>query len=49
VTAKYRDIFLDLDKDDSEDALLLADQLRMGRELPHPFSFDAGVIGSRTT
>ena len=48
MTAKYRDIFLDLDKDDSEDALLLADQLRMGRELPHPFSFDADALALRT-
>jgi hypothetical protein len=40
VTAKYRDTFLDLDKDDREEAYLLADRLRLGRELPHPFSLD---------
>jgi transposase len=48
VTAKYRDSFLDLDKDDPEDALLLADRLRLGRELPHPFTFDADALALRT-
>jgi transposase len=48
VTAKYRDTFLDLDKDDPEDALLLADRLRLGRELPHPFIFDADALALRT-
>jgi hypothetical protein len=48
VTAKYRDTFLDLDKDDPEDALLIADRLRIGRELPHPFSFEAEALALRT-
>jgi transposase len=48
VTAKYRETFLDLDKDDPEDALLLAERLRLGRELPHPFSFDADALALRT-
>jgi hypothetical protein len=48
VTAKYRETFLDLDKDDPEDAFLLADRLRLGRELPHPFSFDADALALRT-
>jgi transposase len=48
VTAKYRDTFLDLDKDDPEDALLIADRLRIGRELPHPFTFDAEAFALRT-
>jgi transposase len=48
ITAKYRDTFLDLDKDDPEDALLIADRLRIGRELPHPFSFDAQALALRT-
>jgi transposase len=48
VTATYRDTFLDLDKDDPEDALLIADRLRIGRELPHPFTFDAGSLALRT-
>jgi len=47
VTASYRDTFLDLDKDDPEDALLIADRLRIGRELPHPFRFDAEALGLR--
>lgn len=48
VTAKYRDTFVDLDKDDPQDALLLADRLRIGRELPHPFTFDADALALRT-
>jgi hypothetical protein len=47
VAAKYRDTFLDLDKDDPEDAYLLADRLRLGRELPHPFHFDADASALR--
>jgi transposase len=47
VTAKYRETFLDLDKDDPQDALLLADRLRIGRELPHPFTFDADALALR--
>jgi transposase len=48
LAAKYRDSFLGLDKDDPEDALLLADRLRLGRELPHPFTFDADALALRT-
>ena len=48
ITAIYRDTFLDLDKNDPEDALLIADRLRIGRELPHPFSFDADALALRT-
>ena len=47
VTAKYRETFLDLDKDDPQDALLLADRLRIGRDLPHPFTFDADALALR--
>jgi transposase len=48
VAAKYRDTFLDLDKDDPHDALLLADRLRLGRELPYPFTFEADALALRT-
>ena len=48
VTDKYSATFLDLDKDDPQDALLLADRLRLGRELPHPFTFDADALALRT-
>ena len=47
VTAKYRDTFLDLDKDDPTDAMLIADRLRIGRELPHPFRLDADILALR--
>jgi transposase len=47
VAAKYRETFLDLDKDDPQDALLLADRLRIGRDLPHPFTFDADALALR--
>ena len=48
LTAKYRDTFLELDKDDPEDALLIGERLRIGRELPHPFTFDADALALRT-
>ena len=48
VTARYRDTFLDMDKDDPEDAYVLTDRLRLGRELPHPFVFDAEALALRT-
>jgi hypothetical protein len=47
VTARYRDTFLDMDKDDPEDAYVLTDRLRLGRELPHPFVFDATTLALR--
>jgi transposase len=48
VTAKHRETFQDMDKDDPEDAYVLADRLRLGRELPHPFVFDAEALALRT-
>lgn len=47
VTARYRDTFLDMDKDDPEDAYVLSDRLRLGRDLPHPFVFDAEALALR--
>lgn len=37
LTAKYKETFGDLDKDDPTDAFVVADRLRMGRDLPAPF------------
>jgi len=37
LTAKYKETFADLDKDDPTDAFVVADRLRMGRDLPVPF------------
>lgn len=37
LTAKYKAAFSDLDKDDPIDAFVVADRLRMGRDLPPPF------------
>lgn len=37
LTAKYKETFGDLDKDDPTDAFVVADRLRMGRDLPVPF------------
>ena len=38
LTAKYKETFGDLDKDDPTDAFVVADRLRMGRDLPSPFA-----------
>ena len=37
LTAKYKETFGDLDKDDPTDAFVVADRLRMGRDLPPSF------------
>jgi len=37
LTARYKETFGDLDKDDPTDAFVVADRLRMGRDLPAPF------------
>jgi len=36
LTARYKETFGDLDKDDPTDAFVVADRLRMGRDLPPP-------------
>jgi len=38
LTAKYKETFGDLDKDDPTDAFVVADRLRIGRDLPPPFA-----------
>jgi transposase len=40
LTAKYKKTFVDLDHDDFIDAFVVADRLRVGRDLPAPFHYD---------
>jgi len=40
LTANFKKVFLDLDKDDGYDALVVAERLRLGRDLPQPFQND---------
>jgi transposase len=37
LTAQYKETFSDLDKDDDTDSFVVADRLRLGRDLPPPF------------
>jgi transposase len=45
--AKYKETFSDQDKTDDSDAFLVADRLRMGRDLPQPFQIAAPYLGLR--
>jgi transposase len=45
--ASYKETFSDRDKTDDSDAFLVADRLRMGRDLPPPFQLDAPYLGLR--
>jgi len=40
LTAHYKKTFVDLDHDDPIDAFVVADRLRMGRDLPAPFHYE---------
>jgi transposase len=40
LTANYKKTFVDLDHDDPIDAFVVADRLRMGRDLPAPFHYE---------
>jgi hypothetical protein len=40
LTAKFRETYVDLDKTDLTDSFVVADRLRMGRDLPQPFCPD---------
>jgi transposase len=39
LTANFRKTYSDLDKTDLLDAFVIADRLRLGRDLPHPFHY----------
>ena len=47
LTANYKKSFSDLDKTDDIDAFVVADRLRMGRGLPHPFVYDERYLPLR--
>jgi len=40
LTANFKKTYSDLDKTDLIDAFVIADRLRLGRDLPHPFYYD---------
>ena len=47
VIAHYKKTFVDLDKTDGNDAYVIADRLRLGRELPVPFNLDEQYLALR--
>jgi len=47
VIAHYKKTFVDLDKTDGNDAFVIADRLRLGRELPSPFGLDEPYLALR--
>jgi len=47
LTANFRKIYSDLDKTDTIDAFVVADRLRLGHDLPYPFSYDADYMVAR--
>lgn len=47
LTANFKKTYSDLDKTDAIDAFITADRLRLGRDLPHPFQYDAPYMALR--
>ncbi|MBV7335315.1 IS110 family transposase [Chloroflexi bacterium TSY] len=47
VISHYKKTFVDLDKTDGNDAYVIADRLRLGRELPVPFNLDEQYLALR--
>jgi len=47
ITANFKKTYSDLDKTDPIDAFVIADRLRLGRDLPHPFSYDGPYMVAR--
>lgn len=47
LTANFKKTYSDLDKTDSIDAFVIADRLRLGRDLPHPFTYDEPCLALR--
>ncbi len=45
--AKYKEVYSDLDKTDDSDAFVIADRLRMGRDLPPPFALQPTHLALR--
>jgi transposase len=47
MTANFRKTYADRDKTDRVDAGVIADRLRLGRDLPQPFAYDETYLGLR--
>jgi len=47
LTANFKKTYSDLDKTDSIDAFVITDRLRLGRDLPYPFTYDEPYMVAR--
>jgi transposase len=47
LTAKFKEAYVDMDKDDPLDAFTVADRLRFGRDIRHPFEYDEAHLALR--
>lgn len=47
LTAKFKEAYVDMDKDDPLDAFTIADRLRFGRDIRHPFVYDEAYLALR--
>jgi transposase len=47
LTAHFKKTYIDMDHTDSTDAFVVADRLRMGRDLPPPFHYEATYLALR--
>jgi transposase len=47
LTANFKKSYVDMDKSDHLDAFVIADRLRWGRDMTHPFQYDEKLLGLR--
>lgn len=47
LTANFKKSYVDMDKSDDLDAFVIADRLRWGRDVAHPFQYDEKLLGLR--
>lgn len=47
LTANFKKSYVDMDKTDQDDAYVIADRLRWGRDLTNPFEYDETLLGLR--
>lgn len=47
LTANFKKSYVDLDKSDALDAFVIADRLRWGRDIQHPFTYDEKLLSLR--
>lgn len=47
LTARFKQSYVDMDKDDPLDAFTIADRLRFGRDIRHPFEYDEAYLALR--